>query len=245
MTYYFYLLWIGIRYAYYASFISGVAEKLRQTLLRSLIKLSSFTWYFIVKKEKQETLGCLLLPHVYTNWTAESNQISNKQKNDAEGYNKRKAIFSFVKRPNRVNRRIVFHIFSNKCGVKLHSRYISVVSPWSWYFGGVGWRSKTNDKRGSMYYGLRIFALPILTSKFRIRMLEVYVCLLHYEKAVDLSRQTTSFEVFSTVFMDMSVFGDLTLFVIFIQEQTFRRSWLSSSSRCPRTGTYCVISYKK
>jgi len=47
--------------------ISGVAEKLKQTLLRFLIKLSSFTQYFMSKKEKQEALGCLLLPHVYTN----------------------------------------------------------------------------------------------------------------------------------------------------------------------------------
>jgi len=52
-------------------------------------------------------------------------------------------------------------------------------------------------------------------------MLKVYGCLLHCAKAVDLSRQTTSFEVFRTVFMEISVFWDLTPFAFLYKNRLF------------------------
>jgi len=87
---------------------------------------------------------------------------------------------------------------------------------------------------------MRIFVLPIFTSKFRIRVLEVCGCLLPYEKAVDLSRQTTSFEVF----MEISVFSDLTPFVFLYKKRLFGGAGCLHLQGGPRTGMYCVISYK-
>jgi len=76
-------------------------------------------------------------------------------------------------------------------------------------------------------------------------MLKVYGCLLHFAKAVDLPRQATSFEVFREVFMEISVFWDLTPFVFLYKYRRFEGAGCLHLQGGPRTGMYCVVSYKK
>jgi hypothetical protein len=95
-----------------------------------------------------------------------------------------------------------------------------------------------------MHYGLHIFALPILTFKFIIKMLTFYGCLLHDEKAVVLSRQTPRFEVFTAVFMETYVFWDLKQFVFLCQYRRFGGAGCLHLQGSPRSGMYCVISYE-
>ena len=128
-----------------ASFVIGVAEKLMQTILRSLIKLCSFTRYCMSKKQKREAFGCLLLPHAYTNWRAKKNQISNKQRNDTESYNKRNAIFILWKGQTTEIEDLSF-IFSIIRVVLISSAEFFQLSLLDLdVLGGVGWRSKKND----------------------------------------------------------------------------------------------------
>jgi hypothetical protein len=76
-------------------------------------------------------------------------------------------------------------------------------------------------------------------------MLKIYGCLLYYAKAVDLSRQNTNFEVSRAVFMELSVFWDLTPFVFLYKYRLFGGAGCLHLQGGPRTGMYCVISYKK
>jgi hypothetical protein len=91
---------------------------------------------------------------------------------------------------------------------------------------------------------LHIFALLLLTNKFRIRALKVCGCLLYDVKAVDLSRLTPRFEVLTAVFMETSVFWDLTPFVFLYKYGRFGGACSLRLQGSTRTGMYCVISYK-
>jgi hypothetical protein len=94
------------------------------------------------KKHKKQAFECVMVLHTYTYLTVDStyqsNQNPNNLKNVAEKCNKMGVIFTFVKRPNRVNRRRIFHIFITKRAFDLLSRNVSAVVYMIVTFEGVG-----------------------------------------------------------------------------------------------------------